>query len=277
MPEGDTIWRAAARLAPVLEGAELVAFEAPRMAGDRPRPGTRIERVEAVGKHLQVHFAGGLSLETHMRMTGSWHLYRAGERWRKPRHLLRCRIAVPGWEAVCFSAPVVRTFRRGADGRVAAGDDPVGHLGPDLVAPDPDIDAAVERMAEVPGPDTTIAEVLLDQRVAAGIGNVYKSEVLHACRLDPFTPVAEVPVELRRRLLERAAVLLRRNLATTRRTTVAGPEGSVAVYRRARRPCPRCGTPIRSLRHGAQARSTYWCPRCQLRPQILGDGATRGR
>src|SRR6187402_1551334 len=119
MPEGDTIWRAAARLRPALEGAELVAFEAPRLVGDRPRPGARIEGVEAVGKHLQVHFAGGLSLETHMRMTGSWHLYRAGERWRKPRHLLRCRIAVPGWEAVCFIAPVVRTFRRGADGRVA--------------------------------------------------------------------------------------------------------------------------------------------------------------
>jgi endonuclease-8 len=277
MPEGDTIWRAAARLAPVLEGAELVAFEAPRMAGDRPRPGTRIERVEAVGKHLQVHFAGGLSLETHMRMTGSWHLYRAGERWRKPRHLLRCRIAVPGWEAVCFSAPVVRTFRRGADGRVAPGDDPVAHLGPDLVAPDPDIDEAVARMAVVPRPDTTIAEVLLDQRVAAGIGNVYKSEVLHACRLDPFTPVAEVPVDLRHRLLELAAVLLRRNLATTRRTTVAGPEGSVAVYRRARRPCPRCGTPIRSVRHGAQARSTYWCPRCQVRPRNPGDEPARRR
>ena len=149
---------------------------------------------------------------------------------------------------------------------MALGDDPVAHLGPDLCAAEPDLDAAVERMAAIPEPGTTIAEVLLDQRVAAGIGNVYKSEVLHACRLDPFTPVRDVPVELRRHLLDVAARLLRRNLTTTRRTTVAGPEGSVAVYRRARRPCPRCGTPVRSVRHGAQARSTYWCPRCQVRP-----------
>jgi endonuclease-8 len=266
MPEGDTIWRTAARMRPALVGAEVVRFEAPRLVGERPRAGARVEAVEAVGKHLLVHLSGGLSLDTHMRMTGSWHLYRTGERWRKPRHLLRCLIAVPGWEAVCFSAPVVRTFRRGADGAVALGDDPVAHLGPDLCAPEPDVDAAVERMALVPEPGTTIAEVLLDQRVAAGIGNVYKSEVLHALRLDPFTPVGQVPVELRRRLLELAARLLRRNLTTTRRTTVAGPEGSVAVYRRARRPCPRCGTPIRSVHHGAQARSTYWCPRCQVRP-----------
>ena len=278
MPEGDTIWRAAARLRPVLDGAEVLAFEAPRLVGERPRPGSRVEGVEAVGKHLLVHFAGGLSLDTHMRMTGSWHLYREGERWRKGRHLLRCRLVVPGWEAVCFSAPVVRTFRRGADGRIAAGDDPVAHLGPDLCAPAPDLDVAVARMATVPAPETTIAEVLLDQRVAAGIGNVYKSEVLHACRLDPFTPVGEVPVDLRRGLLDLAARLLRRNLTTTRRTTVAGPEGSVAVYRRARRPCPRCGTPIRSVRHGAQARSTYWCPRCQVRPPpiaVVGNEAPR--
>lgn len=91
---------AAERLRPALAGAELLRFDAPRLAGDRPRPGAVIEEVEAVGKHLLVHFAGGLSLDTHMRMTGSWHLYRTGERWQRPRHLLRCRLVVPGWEAV---------------------------------------------------------------------------------------------------------------------------------------------------------------------------------
>lgn len=263
MPEGDTIWRAAARLRPVLAGAELVRFEAPRLAGDRPRSGTTIEDVEAVGKHLLVHFAGGLSLDTHMRMTGSWHLYREGERWRKGVHLARCLVAVPGWEAVCFSAPVVRTYHRGRRNALGQIDDPVAHLGPDLCAPDPDIDAVVARMATLPEPGTTVAEVLLDQRVAAGVGNVYKSEVLFACGLDPFTPIERVEGALRRRLVEVVARMLRRNQTTARRTTVTGPPGSVAVYGRARQPCRRCGTPIRMIRHGAHARSTYWCPGCQ--------------
>jgi endonuclease-8 len=263
VPEGDTIWRAATRLRPVLAGAELLRFDAPRLAGDRPPPGTTIEDVEAVGKHLLVHFAGGLSLDTHMRMTGSWHLYRTGERWRKGRHLLRCRLVVAGWEAVCFGAPVVRTYHRaGPDGRGRA-DDPVAHLGPDLCAADADLDEAVARMGTVPEPGTTVAEVLLDQRVAAGIGNVYKSEALFACGVDPFTPIERIDGALRRRLLEVAARMLRRNLTTARRTTVAGPPGSVAVYGRQRQPCRRCGTPVRMVRHGAQARSTYWCPRCQ--------------
>ena len=268
MPEGDTIWRAAARLRPALAGQVLRRFDAPRLAGDRPRPGVRIDDVEAVGKHLLVHFAGGLSLDTHMRMTGSWHLYRPGERWRKPRHLLRCRLVVERFEAVCFSAPVVRTYRR--DGRADAlgrVEDPIAHLGPDLCAPGVDLDEAVRRMEALPDPGTTIAEVLLDQTVAAGIGNVYKSEVCFACGLDPFTPVEEVDPALRRRLLEVAARLLRRNLSTTRRTTIEGPPGGVAVYGRQRQGCRRCGTPIRMVHHGAQARSTYWCPSCQRRPR----------
>ena len=114
-------------------------------------------------------------------MAGSWHLYRAGERWRKPKHLVRALVEVPGWVAVCFSAPDVELLHELQ---------PVlAHLGPDLCDPDADIGAAVERMGRLAAPATTIAEVLLDQRVAAGIGNVYKSEVLHACAVDPFAPV----------------------------------------------------------------------------------------
>jgi endonuclease VIII len=264
MPEGDTIWRTAARLRPALAGVGLVRFDAFRLAGERPRPGVLIEGVEAVGKHLLVHFDGGLSLDTHMRMTGSWHLYRAGERWRRPPRLMRCRLLVPSWEAVCFSAPVVRTYRRdGRAGRPDAVGDPVGHLGPDLCDDGADLDEAVARMADLIESGTAIADVLLDQRVAAGIGNVYKSEVLFACGVDPFTPVEEVGPDLRRRLVEMASRLLRANLATSRRTTVAGPPGSVAVYGRQRRPCRRCATPIRMARHGHHRRTTYWCPSCQ--------------
>ena len=129
MPEGDTIHRTAQRLAPVLVGEVVRRFEAPQMLGTSPRAGERIDSVEAVGKHLLVRFSGGLTLETHMRMTGSWHLYRRGERWRKGPHLRRCVIETDEWVAVCFSAPVVRTFPTAAEG---TGTDPLGHLGPDL-------------------------------------------------------------------------------------------------------------------------------------------------
>lgn len=261
MPEGDTIHRAANRLRPALEGAELRSFAAPRLVGPRPRPGERIESVEAVGKHLLIRFSGGLTLDTHMRMTGSWQLIRAGESWRKPKHLVRCYLAVDGWEAVCFSAPVVRTFPTRAAGTVA---DPTSHLGPDLCAehPDPEsvVDACVDRMDPL-DPTTPIGEVLLDQRVASGVGNVYKSEVCWHEGVDPFAPLGVVDPDTRRRLVRTSARLLRANLAPgRRRRTVA--EG-LAVYGRRGEPCRRCGTPIRSDVRGQLARVTYWCPRCQ--------------
>lgn len=264
MPEGDTIHRAAGRLRPALVGATLRHFVAPRLQGDRPRPGTRIDDVEAVGKHLLVHFQGGLTLQTHMRMTGSWHLYRPGERWRKPPHLMRALVEVDDWLAVCFSAPVVRTYRRDAPGGpLGRGVDPVAHLGPDLCRDDltpADIDDCVARMASSTGSDAEVKSVLLDQRVAAGVGNVYASEVLFACGIDPFAPVAALPPEARRLLVETASRLLRANLDSGPRETVGG---GLAVYGRQRQPCRRCGTPIRMRRQGNQARSTYWCPTCQ--------------
>ena len=268
MPEGDTLHRSAARLRPALVGRSLVRFEAHRAAGSTPPPGTEVVGVEAVGKHLVVRFADGHLLRTHLRMTGSWHLYRAGERWKKPAHLARATVDVGDWVAVCFSAPVVVVERAGpADGASPEGGPGVpaslDHLGPDLCREDADLDEAVARMATIPEPGTTIAEVLLDQRVAAGIGNVYKSEVLWALRVDPFIPVEQVDEATRRALLERAHRLLRHNLTTAARTTVAGPPGSLAVYGRKGRPCRACGTPIRARRHGEQARTTSWCPRCQ--------------
>ncbi len=264
MPEGDTLHRAANRLRPALAGATLRRFEAPRLLGDRPRPGVAIRAVEAVGKHLLIHFDDGLTLRTHLGMPGSWHLYRTGERWRKPRHLLRALVGVDGWDAVCFSAPQVQTYRPDRPGGpLGTARDPIGHLGPDLCTPDVDLDEALRRYEELADPSTEAAVALLDQRLASGIGNVYKSELLHRCRVDPFVPIGKVPVPVRRQLLEAANRLLLHNLGTTRRTTVAGPAGSVAVYGKARRPCPRCGTPIRMVHHGLQNRSTYWCPRCQ--------------
>jgi endonuclease-8 len=257
VPEGDTIHRAAARLRPALEGAELVRFAAPRLVGSRPRAGERVETVRAEGKHLLIAFSGGLTLDTHMRMTGTWQLVRAGERWHKGAHLMRALVEVPGWEAVCFSAPVVRTFPTASIGSASS---PVSHLGPDLCVAGVDIDACLARIDELGLDDVAIAEVLLDQRVANGVGNVYKSEVCWARRVDPATPVRALSVEQRRALLETAARLLQANLGAGPRTTVAGGH---AVYGKRGRPCRRCGTPIRSNRQGDHARVTYWCPTCQ--------------
>jgi endonuclease-8 len=261
VPEGDTLHRTATRLRPALLDQALVRFEAPRLVGPRPRVGERIVGVESVGKHLLIRFESRIVLQTHLMMTGSWHLYRSGERWRRPPHLMRALVEVDGWLAVCFSAPVVRTFVDGGSST------PVDHLGPDLCRDDADLDEALRRMANatIVEPAVTIAEVLLDQRIASGIGNVYKSEVLFACRLDPFTPLDAVDDAMRRRLLETATRQLRANLGHGPRTTVPG---GLAVYGRQRRPCLACGTPIAMRRHGRQARSTYWCPRCQMAPVV---------
>ena len=202
MPEGDTIWRTAGRLRPALVGKTIARFVAPRLAAG-PSPGTAIESVEATGKYLLVHFGDGTTLETHMRMTGSWHLYRTGERWRRSRRSARVMIeTTEGWIAVCFDAPVVELVTRRSGPT---------HLGPDLTGPDPDLNLAVERFS-VAESSLPIAVVLLDQRICSGVGNVYKSEVLHADQLAPQTPVCDVDVDLRRQLVGTAHRLLRANL-----------------------------------------------------------------
>ena len=262
MPEGDTIHRSAAVLRATLVGKQLKAFEARRLIGPVPTIGATIEGVEARGKHIEMAFDDGVILHTHMRMTGAWHVYREGERWRKNPHAARAVIDVAEWTAVCFSAPVVETFRV-KDPRRHPG---LGTIGPDLCRPDADLDDCVERMARFVDHHQEIAEVLLDQRVAAGVGNVYKSEVLWACELDPFTPLGQVGVPLRRELIATAARLLQANLESPDRATVAA--GGLAVYGRHLQPCLRCGGCIEWRKHGTFARITFWCPSCQKAPVI---------
>jgi endonuclease-8 len=279
MPEGDTLHRTAERLRPALAGKRLTAFAAPRLRGDRPRPGVGIEAVRAMGKNLLIDFEGGVTLRTHLRMTGSWHLYRTGERWRQPRHLARAVLETDdGWCAVCFAAPVVETFHR-----QAALPPPLARLGPDLCEPEVDLDAVLARFAALAEPGAEIGSLLLDQRIAAGVGNVYKSEVCFACGVDPFTPAERVPEDTRRRLYATAHRLLRANLGAGPRQTLGAVSseadatatasggrtrigGGLAVYRRRGQGCRRCGTPVRSRRQGPEARTTYWCPRCQTAP-----------
>lgn len=242
MPEGDTIFRTAKALDQALAGRVLTRFEAPRLRYAPFAPGTVVDGAEAVGKHCLVRFDDGRVLHTHMQMTGSWHLYRPGERWRMKAAAMRALVEVPEWVAVCFAAPVVELTTQ----------PPIDHLGPDLCRPDADLDEAVRRLATA---DRTIGEALLDQRNAAGIGNMWKAEACFACGIDPFTPAADVTAADRRRLLEAAAGFLR--------SSSAGVRPPMQVYGRRDRPCRRCGTTISWAPQGEQRRGTYWCPACQ--------------
>jgi len=256
VPEGDTIHRLAAQLREVLEGRPVVRVEVSRPIAGGPRPpapGTNIDAVEAVGKHLLIRFGDGTTLRTHLQMHGRWQWYRTGEPWRRPRHRMRALVAVPDVEAVCFDAPIAVLERAPA----------IGHLGPDLCEADADLDEVLSRIERLADPDEALADVLLDQRVACGIGNVYKSEVCFAVRRHPATPIGHLDAAARRELFATAAAQLQANLGGGPRTTAGPVPGTLAVYGRARRSCRRCGTPIEFSWVGATARSTYWCPNCQ--------------
>jgi endonuclease-8 len=267
VPEGDTIFRAAAELRRALAGKRLVELELRRDPRGRrgPEPGTEITTVDAAGKHLLMHFADGHVLHTHMQMTGAWHVYAPGQRWRRPGHSARVIVRVDdGTTAVCFSAPLVELRReRDARERPTRASRMVERLGPDLCESGVDLDEVVARLAAL-DPETELAAALLDQRVAAGIGNVFKSEVCWAERVWPFTTLARLDTPTRRRVYETAQRQLTSNLARPGRTTFGN---GLAVYRKAGRRCPRCAATI-VARRDRNARSTYWCPQCQPEPGL---------
>ena len=251
MPEGDTLFNTALTLRPALLGESLTAVNIRARGMYRLRVGDTVRSVEAVGKFLEIVVERGLALRTHLHMTGVWHLYEQGERWRRPRHLARAVLETESHVAVCFAAPTVEVG--------PAADDRLAHLGPDLCHTDVDLDAVLERVASS-DPSTEIAEVLLDQRLAAGIGNVYKNEVLWACEVSPFRPLADVDEPMRLRLYETAAEQLQANLGRWKRQT--HPKG-LAVYNRAGQGCYRCLGRIRTIEHGDIGRRTWWCADCQ--------------
>jgi endonuclease-8 len=267
MPEGDTLQRTAAGLRPYLVGRTVTAA---RTGGPGAVPqiervvGREIQSVEALGKNLLIRFDGALELRTHLRMNGSWHRYRPGERWRRPAGRARLVLEVPGAVAVCFDAPVVELFEARAEDLHPA----LGRLGPDLLAPDFDRAGALRRLRDPIRADATIGEALLDQRALAGIGNVYKSETLFVERVSPFTPVAGLDDATLGRLVDTARRLMRANAerghGPARTTTDARTAAPLHVYGRAGRPCPRCGTSIAARAQGGELpRTTYWCPACQ--------------
>src|SRR5688572_22748208 len=273
MPEGDTLHRTAAGLRPYLVGRTVTAA---RTAGPGAVPqvdrivGRETRSVEALGKNLLIRFDNGLELRTHLRMNGSWHRYRPGERWRRPPARARLVLEVPGAVAVCFDAPVVELFEQ----RIEAIHPSLGRLGPDLIAPDFDAAEALRRLRAPERSSMAIAEALLDQRALAGIGNVYKNEVLFIERVSPFATVGSLDDATLERLVETARRLLVANAERRgghdRVTTGGAPAAAgdpLWVYGRRGRPCRRCGSAIRVARQGSDVpRSTYSCPRCQEEP-----------
>jgi endonuclease-8 len=268
MPEGDTLFRTAAGLRPFLVGRTVTAASA-------RQPGPQVERligvavtgVEAQGKNLLVRFGNGLEVRTHLGMHGSWHRYRPGERWRRPPARARLVLEVPGSIAVCFDAPTVELFEQRTEALHGA----LSRLGPDLLHDPFDLDEAVRRLRDPSRASTTVAEALIDQRALAGVGNVYKSEVLFIERVSPFARVGDLDDGTLHRLVETAKRLLRANAFRPtgggERVTTDGnrnADGPLWVYRRSGRPCRRCGTAIRSTTQGSSLpRLTWWCPRCQ--------------
>ena len=277
MPEGDTIYRAAQALGQALEGKVVTRFEtalAPLASvdDDTPVAGRTVERVESRGKWLLIHFSGDLILVTHMRMSGSWHLYRVGERWLRSRREMRAVVATAKFEAVAFNVPVAKFYTADTLARHSE----IPKLGPDLLGAEFAVDEAKARL--LAHGDQEIANVLLNQRVMAGLGNVYKSEVLFACGVHPFRLVGTLtPAELEC-ILDRAQRFLEANVKSgadggmvtytgLRRTTrAADPGARLWVYRRQGKECRRCGAAILMRRQGTGARSTYWCPVCQPEP-----------
>jgi endonuclease-8 len=253
MPEGDTLHRTADGLRPHLVGRIVTGARARQGDAQAERVvGSTVEAVEAVGKNLLLRFDNGLEIRTHLRMNGSWHRYRPGERWRRPASRARLVLEVPGAVAVCFDAPVVELF----EARAELLHPTLAQLGPDVLAPEFDAAEALRRLRAPDRASAPIAEAVVDQRALSGIGNIWKSEALFAERVAPFAEVRDLD-----------DATLQRLVATARRLLVAsaarGGRQQHAVYRRAGRPCPRCGQLILSRQHGELRRTTYWCPSCQ--------------
>jgi endonuclease-8 len=326
MPEGDTIYRAARALQIALAGKVVTAFETglaklASLNDDTPVVGRTVERVEARGKWCLIYFSGDLILVTHMLMSGSWHIYRVGEKWWMPRSKMRVAITVGGagepqrlkplafssaangtaeavplrveefFQAVAFNVPIAefhtaRSLERSSQ---------VPKLGPDVLGDAFSVEAGVRAMREYGAahPDAEVGVVLLNQRVMAGLGNVYKSEVAFAAEVNPFRRMSTVTAREMEKMVETSQKYMKANVADgggargesgegivtytgPRRTTHSMAQSDrVWVYGRQGQECRRCGTAVMMRKQGEQARSTYWCPSCQ--PWVAAEGKVRRR
>ncbi|MER7741356.1 DNA-formamidopyrimidine glycosylase family protein [Streptomyces sp. NPDC096538] len=262
MPEGDTVWQAARRLHEALADRVLVRSDlrVPRFATS-DLTGRSVLDVTARGKHLLTRVEGGLTLHSHLRMDGSWRIFAPGQRWNGgPSRQIRAVLANAERTAVGYRLPVLELIRTEDEERA------VGHLGPDLLGPDWDPALALANLKQ--DPDRELGEALLDQRNLAGIGNVFKSELCFLLNVTPWFPVGDLPADRMAGLPELARKLLEFNRERPVRNTTGRRGQDLYVYGRARRPCLRCGTPIRLAEQGdgSRERPTYWCPTCQPGP-----------
>jgi len=277
MPEGDTIYRTARSLQRAIGGKVVTAFEAglaklARVNDETPLVGRVVEKVESRGKWLLIYFSGDLILVTHMLMSGSWHLYRTGDRWQIGRNRMRALIRTAEWEAVAFNVPVMefhteRSLKRSQ----------LSKLGTDILALDFSLAEGVLSLKNYRErhPEAEIAVVLLNQQVLAGLGNIYKSEVAFAARVNPFRAMRTLTPQEMERMVHYAQHYMRANVSEEKANgivtysgnpSVTRPKGRgerLWVYGRQGKECRRCGATVMMKKQGLQARSTYWCPVCQ--------------
>jgi endonuclease-8 len=278
MPEGDTVFRTARALGRALAGKPITGFRSTfplltRFDDDTPLAGQLVESVESRGKWLLIHFSGGGTLASHLLMNGSWHIYRAGERWQQPRVNMRIVIENSDYVAVGFRVPVAHMHTAVSLAR----DKRIPRPAIDVLSPDFDAEAALRFV--LAHADEEIADVLLHQEVLAGVGNVFKSEVCFVSGVNPFCKIRALGPDRAASLIASARKLIAANVledsgdtivtygGRKRRTThESDPGASLWVYGRRGEPCRRCGEPIRRRIQGPDARVTFWCSRCQPMP-----------
>lgn len=273
MPEGDTIFRAARALNRALAGKIVTRFETqlPQLArvdDDTPLSGRTIEKVDASGKWMRIYFSDDLILLTHMLMSGSWHIYRPGESWQQPGIRMRVAIYTADFVAVGFQVPIAEFHSAASLARHRS-----AQLGPDVLSPNFDPAEAIRQLES--NPDLEVGIALLRQSVIAGLGNVFKSEVCFAGRVNPFRLVGSLSRNEVSGLVSTAQKFLSANVTDSagdgiityrrmRRTTGrADPSERLWVYHRRGKPCRVCGTAIEARKQGVEARTTFWCPKCQ--------------
>jgi len=270
MPEGDALARFARLVGAALEGRRIAAAEA-RGPGPVPRVellvGQAVERVESIGKNLLIHFENGLTLRSHLRMYGTWHVYRPGEPWRRAASRARLVLETRDAVVVNFDAPVVELLET----RAVSHHPPIAGLGPDLLGDEFDVGEVVRRFRDPALAGVSIGDAIMDQRVMAGVGNIWKHETLFRCGIYPWRRVRDLSDEQLAAIAETARRLLR---------AAAGKDAGAKrpryfVYGKSGRPCARCGTRLLSAPQGNDVRRTVWCPRCQ--PPLPGDPPPPGR
>jgi endonuclease-8 len=278
MPEGDTIYRAARALHKAIGDRLVTGFDTglaklASLHDDQPVIGRRVEKVEARGKWCLIYFSGDLILVTHMLMSGSWHIYRTGERWWMPRSKMRIAITCGEYQAVAFNVPIAEFHTARSVERSSQ----IPKLGADILSDEFTADAGVEAMRAFAAaqPEAEVGVMLLNQRVMAGLGNVYKSEVAFAAGVNPFRQMSTITLGEMEVMADVSQRYMRANVedgagdgivtySGNRRTTHAMDRGDrLWVYGRQGQECRRCGGAIEMRKQGEQVRSTYWCRVCQ--------------